>query len=403
MRKCFCYLLVFSLFVTLAFPLDNVFAKDKVTQYSIEFQLKDVQTLSFSGTSASEWTASINKGKAYLPTDIEARANEVFQEKYGSDLSLSSLLASADPGSIVSSYSASAQISCSSVGAQLTMLRLADGSVNCSGSWYGASDVQSNYFANDGFSNIASVSSTMSWNGEGEFTYPQVTTSAIGTYYLNTVPAGYYPNPVVGNGRVSCGWRSFCNFSLSFTTSAPISTNEAVNDILDNQEAYHHEELDKADSVGSDINSSTSELEGLGGEEGKWKILWFPLTFTKQLIGVFTGTNTAAIAAEQVVGFRYNEDTGYLEKVHSYDPVPIDEGSTVVPLPNSGTVISFPSVSVPLLDGKTYKLWDSYDFDLATVKEQFPLLFSAIYVVVSILEVYWFVSFLKDKFDEVFG
>ena len=129
MRKCFCYLLVFSLFVTLAFPLDNVFAKDKVTQYSIEFQLKDVQTLSFSGTSASEWTASINKGKAYLPTDIEARANEVFQEKYGSDLSLSSLLASADPGSIVSSYSASAQISCSSVGAQLTMLRLADGRV----------------------------------------------------------------------------------------------------------------------------------------------------------------------------------------------------------------------------------------------------------------------------------
>ena len=48
-------------------------------------------------------------------------------------------------------------------------------------------------------------------------------------------------------------------------------------------------------------------------------------------------------------------------------------------------------------------VWEPYTFDLAEVKEQFPLLFNGIYLVVSVLEAYWFIGFLHDKYEEVFG
>ena len=183
--------------------------------------------------------------------------------------------------------------------------------------------------------------------------------------------------------------------------SAIGSVNQSVQNQTAQQAQQYQDEKDTAEQTGADIQSSSSELEGLGGEEGKWKILWFPLTFTKQVIGVFTGANAVNIANEQVVGFRYDEETGMLVKVHSYDPVPIDGsgGSSTIPLPNVGTKITFPSVDLPIVG----TVWEPYTFDLAEVKEQFPLVFNAIYLVISVLEAYWFIGFLRDKYEEVFG
>lgn len=183
--------------------------------------------------------------------------------------------------------------------------------------------------------------------------------------------------------------------------SAINGVNGSVQEQTAQQAQQYQDEKDTAEQTGSDIQSSSSELEGLGGEEGKWKILWFPLTFTKQVIGVFTGANAVNIANEQVVGFRYDEETGMLIKVHSYDPIPIDDsgGSSTIPLPNVGSKITFPSVDLPIIG----TVWEPYTFDLAEVKEHFPLVFNAIYLVVSVLEVYWFIGFLHDKYEEVFG
>lgn len=394
MKKSVSLLLLVALISALAFPLDNVFAKDKVETRDIRISLTDASVALGNGSSNSNWSVGVNFSTVWSASTIESRLESAYKSKYGADASLANDLAGAT--SISCSVNVRGSLSYTSTGAQTSMIAGGSGTMTA-----GGRDIDTETVSLSGqLYPPDMVSSGGSFNLLPD-EYPQLSVSCAGNYSFSTLPASFYPNAQVGYGAVQVNWSAEGDVILSFSTSTPLSTNEAVNDILDNQEAYHQEELDKGEQTGTDIQSSSSELEGLGGEEGKWKILWFPLTFTKQVIGVFTGANAVNIANEQVVGFRYDEETGMLVKVHSYDPVTIDGdgGSITIPLPNVGTKITFPSVDLPMIG----TVWEPYTFDLAAVKEQFPLVFNAIYLVISVLEVYWFIGFLHDKYEEVFG
>lgn len=169
---------------------------------------------------------------------------------------------------------------------------------------------------------------------------------------------------------------------------------QAVKDQTQQELDWRNEDKSSAQGVESSatsfINNTTDTVKS------KWEILFYPIEFTNQLLTVFTGgTSTAEYIHDYgtVEGYTYNEDTGCLEPiVNPYKPIP-----TAM---NQSVDITFPSYTLPVLN---LKLWNSYTFDLMTVKDNFPVLFNALYIVVGSLEVYWFVGFLRDKYDDVFG
>lgn len=65
---------------------------------------------------------------------------------------------------------------------------------------------------------------------------------------------------------------------------------------------------------------------------------------------------------------------------------------------SAGTGITFPAFSL-----MGFQIWDSYTYDLSQVKDQLPVVFDALYVIISILEMLWFVGYLRKKYEEVFG
>lgn len=184
-------------------------------------------------------------------------------------------------------------------------------------------------------------------------------------------------------------------------SEAPKSDNEALNDIdkgiqQGNQQAQDRfqQEVDSADSAGSDAGDFASGLEN--DVKSGWAILWYPITFTSDLLSVFTGGSAAVAYAYdgyRITGYQYNDLTGCL------DPVLVrDDG--IMPLASVGTVISFPSYTLPVLD---LKLWDSFDYDLSTLRTDFPAVFNMSDVIISMLELYWCIGFLRDKYYQVFG
>lgn len=185
----------------------------------------------------------------------------------------------------------------------------------------------------------------------------------------------------------------FCPSSVVVSKFVEGSTSviPSLDDIKDELEDQRYEDRDDAEKAGSDSKSFVEDALDL---ENKWEILWFPIKFTNQILEVFTGGTSAAAYQDHygtIVGYTYNDETGYVEPI-------IDKTRAVARA--GGTVITFPEFTLPVLD---VKLWDSYDFDLSTIKDSFPLVFDSIYVAGSILEVYWFVGFLRDKYEEVFG
>lgn len=171
-----------------------------------------------------------------------------------------------------------------------------------------------------------------------------------------------------------------------------LSDNEALNEIVDQNNRFREEDRDNATQAGQDSNTLITDMQSL---ESKWKILWLPIDFTQQLISVFTqGTRSVSYSSRYgyISGYTYNENTGYLE--------PIRSDIMVIAEDTGGTNITFPSFTLPVLD---VKLWDSYTFDLSLIKSSFPIVFDMLYVAISIIELYWFLGFLRNKFDEVFG
>lgn len=131
----------------------------------------------------------------------------------------------------------------------------------------------------------------------------------------------------------------------------------------------------------------------------KWDALLVPLDFTKQIFEVFSGgTQSAAYtdAYSDVLGYKYNTDTGGLEPIRR-------RYRQDVPRAVSGTIITFPSftLNVPGVGG--LKLWDEYSFDLATIKQGFPVIFDAIYLISGVLMIYWVISFLIHCFEDIIG
>lgn len=172
-------------------------------------------------------------------------------------------------------------------------------------------------------------------------------------------------------------------------SSEPIDKN--VDNIRDQMEKDREEDREDAGKAGDDSKSFVEDALDL---ENKWEILWYPIKFTNNILSVFTGGTSAAVYQDtygNIVGYSYNEDLGTLEPVINHSRAVARSG---------GTIITFPAFTLPVLN---VQIWDSYDFDLSIIKDDFSLLFDSLYVAESILEVYWFVGFLRDKYDEVFG
>lgn len=169
--------------------------------------------------------------------------------------------------------------------------------------------------------------------------------------------------------------------------------NGLIQDQINQDNNFHEQDKNDATNAGSDMQGMATDLETV---KSKWEILWYPIEFTNRVMGAFQGSSSAryASAYADVSGYRYDEDSGLLE------PIVLNTRSSAVARANSGTMIHIPAYTLPVLD---VQIWEGADYDLSTLKEQFPDAFNLLYVVVTVLEVMWFVSFLRDKYEEVFG
>lgn len=194
-----------------------------------------------------------------------------------------------------------------------------------------------------------------------------------------------------GDKPVTLSVKSSSGINLSSTIVSNTSISADVSDIKNSIITNRNEDKSDATQAGADATSLVSQMNGL---RSKWSILWYPIEFSNRLLNVFSSGSAASVyvnSYDQIMGYRYCEDTGYLVPVYDLSR----SSSTRV---GQGASITFPSFSIL---GET--VWDSYSFDLTQVKVWFPELFNLLYVAISILELYWFVSFLRDKYEEVFG
>lgn len=139
--------------------------------------------------------------------------------------------------------------------------------------------------------------------------------------------------------------------------------------------------------------------QAVGEVRTKWDALLVPLDFTRQIFEVFSGGTQSAAYTESyadVLGYKYNTKTGGLEPIRR-------RYRQDVPRAVSGTIITFPSftLNVPGVGG--LKLWDEYNFDLATIKQGFPVIFDAIYLISGVLMIYWVIAFLIHCFEDIIG
>lgn len=169
--------------------------------------------------------------------------------------------------------------------------------------------------------------------------------------------------------------------------------NDLIQDQIDQDKNFHEQDKNDATNAGDQMQGMAGELETV---KSKWEILWYPIEFTNRVMGAFQGSSSRQYQAaySNVSGYQYNDDLGILE------PVYMDARSRAAPRANSGTVIHIPAYTMPVLN---VQVWEGADYDLAELKSQFSDAFNLLYVVVTVLEVMWFVGFLRDKYEEVFG
>lgn len=178
------------------------------------------------------------------------------------------------------------------------------------------------------------------------------------------------------------------------TTQITQNNNQNTQKILDQNSQFRQEDIDGANGIGKVatdfVNNTQTTIKS------KWEILWYPIEFTNSVLTVFTGGSSSRAYADKyngVVGYSYNQDSGELEPI-------IDLQQARYGPRQSSATITFPAYTLPVLN---VQIWDSYQFDLGQVKEQFSALFNALYVVIGILELYWFVGFLRSKYMDIFG
>lgn len=163
---------------------------------------------------------------------------------------------------------------------------------------------------------------------------------------------------------------------------------------IDQNQQFRDEDQSSAESMEGELNGFITNTQNT--VKSKWEILWYPISFTNDLLTVFTGGTQSASYQRTyafVEGFVYNEESGGLDPVINYNRL-------AVPRDVGGTSITFPAYTLPVLN---LKIWDSFTYDLSVLKDQFPAAFNLLYVAEGCVEVYFFVSFLRDKYEEVFG
>lgn len=168
---------------------------------------------------------------------------------------------------------------------------------------------------------------------------------------------------------------------------------DAIRDGNQQQLDWRNEDKENATATQDTITNFANSTEST--VKSKWAILFYPIEFTTRILGAFNGGTSSASYVENygfVDGYTYNEETGGLEPIYNYNKP--------VLLNNDSVTITFPAFILPVLD---LKLWDSYSFDLSVLKDNFPVLFNALYTVEGIIEIYLFVGFLQNKYDDVFG
>lgn len=163
---------------------------------------------------------------------------------------------------------------------------------------------------------------------------------------------------------------------------------DAMKGQTEQDQQFRDEDRQDATSAGEAMSGVASDLENV---KNKWEILWYPIEFTNNLLAAFTGSGASTYAATfgNISGYTYNEESGLLEPVYS----------RTRSASSGSAVLTFPAFTLPGLD---VQVWDSYEYDLGTLKNQFPTLFDALYVILSMVEVVMFVEFLKNKYNEVF-
>lgn len=180
--------------------------------------------------------------------------------------------------------------------------------------------------------------------------------------------------------------------SINNTLGVIDASVKSVTDELQRQASETMAAVQKGNEI---VGMATQEVESV---KSKWDALLVPLDFTKQIFEVFSGGTESSAYTEayaNVLGYKYDSDTG--------DLVPIlRKYKQSVPKAVNGTVLTFPSFSLFVPGVGSLKLWDEYAFDIATIKEGFPVIFDAIYLVSGVLMIYWVIAYLIDYFNDIF-
>jgi hypothetical protein len=170
--------------------------------------------------------------------------------------------------------------------------------------------------------------------------------------------------------------------------------NSSILDLKKQQSDFRDQDISSASGFEATGQKFVTDMQST--VKTKWAILFYPFEYSKQVIDVITnGTQSAYYKSyyNYVTGYHYDELTGGLMPIVDFSQPRLDERA-------SGTLITFPAFTLPVLD---LKIWDSFSFDLSTVKQQFPAVFNMMYLVAGIIETNLFVNFLRSKFDEIFG
>lgn len=171
----------------------------------------------------------------------------------------------------------------------------------------------------------------------------------------------------------------------------------SINKITSTLEQDKQDSLNAATEKGNELTGMATQIRNTA--ETSWDALSFPIDFTNQVFQVFSGgTSSAAYtrAYGDVLGYRYNSDTGGLEPIYRRyrDGTPRVAG---------GTTITFPAFSFFVPGVGTLQLWDSYEFDLSVISRYLPALFDALHLIIGILLIYWMIGYLVDLGHDIIG
>lgn len=171
---------------------------------------------------------------------------------------------------------------------------------------------------------------------------------------------------------------------------------DSINNVTDFLNDKISEDQRAAQESGDKISGLATKLQSQVSD--KWGFLTYPVKFYQTIFSAFTGSRTAAYRSvyDGVVGYRYDDDSGGLVPIY-------DLGRATEPSYINGTTITFPSFSISVPGEGTYQVWGESDYNIASLKTQFPALFDAIYVASGILMCAWIVSHLLHVFNYVLG